>query len=107
LSEVAVEGVQSQYNSRERHPHPKCLLGTREDLLEYIHEFLNDTEGGNKPLWLYGTAGAGKSAIAFTVAKMMRGLEVTEETNIDKRLAGTFFFIRDSDAKIPLSNVKA
>ncbi|KAG1777458.1 hypothetical protein EV702DRAFT_261974 [Suillus placidus] len=91
LSEVAVKGA--QYNSRERQPHPKCLQGTRVDLLKHIHGFLDDTEK-NQLVWLHGTAGVGKSAVAFTVAERMRGLKVTEETHVEKRLAGTFFFSR-------------
>jgi hypothetical protein len=91
LSEVTVKGA--QYNSPERHPHPKCLEGTRVDLLKYIYGFLDDPEK-NKLIWLHGTAGVGKSAVAFTVAERMRGLKVTEETKVEKRLAGTFFFSR-------------
>ncbi|KAG1763821.1 hypothetical protein EV702DRAFT_1205374 [Suillus placidus] len=92
LSEVAVKGA--QYNSPERHPHPKCLQGTRVDLLKYIHGFLDDTEK-NQLVWLHGTAGVGKSAVAFTVAERMRGLKVTEQTKVEKRLGGTFFFSRE------------
>ncbi|KAG2047556.1 hypothetical protein BDR06DRAFT_860855, partial [Suillus hirtellus] len=91
LSQVAVTGA--QYNSGERLPHPKCLKGTRVDLLKYIHESLDDPEK-NQLIWLHGTAGVGKSAVAFTVAETMRSLNVTEETNVEKRLAGTFFFSR-------------
>jgi hypothetical protein len=91
LSEVAVKGA--QYNSPERHPHPKCLEGTRVDLLKYIYGFLDDPEK-NKLIWLHGTAGVGKSAVAFTVAERMKSLKVTEETKVEKRLAGTFFFSR-------------
>ncbi|KAG1855717.1 hypothetical protein DFJ58DRAFT_745399 [Suillus subalutaceus] len=89
LSEVAVKGA--QYNSCERLPHPKCLQGTWVDFLKYIHRFLDDTED-NQLVWLHGTAGVGKSAVAFTVAERMRGLKVTEEMNVEKRLVGTFFF---------------
>jgi hypothetical protein len=91
LSKVAVTGA--QYDSRERQPHPKCLQGTRVDLLKYIHGFLDDTEK-NQLVWLHGTAGVGKSAVAFTVAERMRSLKVVEETSVEKRLAGTFFFSR-------------
>jgi hypothetical protein len=91
LSEVAVKGA--QYNSRERQPHPKCLQGTREKLLTYIYAFLDHKEK-NQLIWLHGTAGVGKSAVAFTVAERLRGLKVTEETKVEKRLAGTFFFSR-------------
>ncbi|KAG2150892.1 hypothetical protein DEU56DRAFT_977589 [Suillus clintonianus] len=91
LSQVAVNGA--EYNSRERQPHPKCLEGTRVDLLNYIHDSLDDQEK-NRLIWLHGTAGVGKSAVAFTVAERMRGLKVTEQTYVEKRLAGTFFFSR-------------
>ncbi|KAG1803082.1 hypothetical protein EV424DRAFT_1331183, partial [Suillus variegatus] len=91
LSQVAVKGA--QYNSRERQPHPKCLKGTRVDLLKYIHELL-DNPDKNQLIWLHGTAGVGKSAVAYTVAETMKGMKVTERTNIEKRLAGTFFFSR-------------
>ncbi|KAG2744062.1 hypothetical protein P692DRAFT_201856611 [Suillus brevipes Sb2] len=70
-----------------------AVKGTRVDLLEYIHEFLDNTEK-NQLIWLHGMAGVGKSAVAFTVADKMRGLKVREETNVEKRLAGTFFFSR-------------
>ncbi|KAG1765744.1 hypothetical protein EV702DRAFT_940018, partial [Suillus placidus] len=83
----------AQYNSHERQPHPKCLQGTRVDLLKDIHGFQDDTEK-NQLVWLHGTAGVRKSAVAFTVAERMRGLKVTEETNVERRLAGTFFFSR-------------
>jgi hypothetical protein len=90
LSQVAVKGA--EYDSRERQPHPKCLEGTRVDLLNHIHKALDEQE--NRLIWLHGTAGVGKSAVAFTVAEKMKSLKVTEETNIEKRLAGTFFFSR-------------
>ncbi|KAG1800110.1 uncharacterized protein BJ212DRAFT_1204500, partial [Suillus subaureus] len=44
-------------------------------------------------IWLYGMAGVGKSAIAFTIAERMRGLKVTEQTSVEKQLRGTFFFL--------------
>ncbi|KAG2128242.1 hypothetical protein DEU56DRAFT_758440 [Suillus clintonianus] len=91
LSQVAVKGA--EYDSRERRPHPKCLKGTRVDLLDYIQRVLDDQDK-SRLIWLHGTAGVGKSAVAFTVAETMRGLKVTEETNIEKRLTGTFFFSR-------------
>ncbi|KAG2335967.1 hypothetical protein BDR05DRAFT_897414, partial [Suillus weaverae] len=82
LSQVTVKGA--EYDSRERQPHPKCLKGTRVDLLDYIYGLLQKKEK-NRLIWLHGTAGVGKSAVAFTVAEKMRG---------EKRLGGTFFFSR-------------
>jgi hypothetical protein len=91
LSQVAVNGA--EYDSRERQPHPKCLEGTRVDLLTYIYKVLDNPEK-NRLIWLHGTAGVGKSAVAFTVAERMRGLKVTEQTKVEERLGGTFFFSR-------------
>ncbi|KAG2035074.1 hypothetical protein BDR03DRAFT_843790, partial [Suillus americanus] len=68
LSQVAVKGA--EYGSRERQPHPKCLEGTRVDLLNYIHGLLDKKEE-SRLIWLHGTAGVGKSAVAFTVAERM------------------------------------
>ncbi|KAG1823055.1 hypothetical protein EV424DRAFT_1398190 [Suillus variegatus] len=90
LAQAAVKGA--QYDSRERQPHPKCLEGTRVVLLNYIYESL-DRQGNSQLIWLHGTAGVGKSAVAFTVAERMRGLKVKEGSK-EKRLAGTFFFSR-------------
>ncbi|KAG0700754.1 hypothetical protein DFH29DRAFT_853368, partial [Suillus ampliporus] len=91
LSQVAVKGA--EYDSRERQPHPKCLHGTRVDLLSHIHTLLDKREK-SQLIWLHGTAGVGKSAVAFTVAERMRDLKAREDTNVEKRLAGTFFFSR-------------
>ncbi|KAG1759262.1 hypothetical protein EDD22DRAFT_152249 [Suillus occidentalis] len=91
LSQVAVKGA--EHDSRERHPHPKCLAGTRVALLDYIYGLL-DKKDKNQIIWLHGTAGVGKSAVAFTVAQRMKSLKVTEQTQIETRLAGTFFFSR-------------
>ncbi|OAX37252.1 hypothetical protein K503DRAFT_245591 [Rhizopogon vinicolor AM-OR11-026] len=90
LSRVAVNGA--EYNSRERQPHPKCLKETRVDLLSHIYGLL-DNPKKSQLIWLHGTAGVGKSAVAFTVAERMRSLKVSEHAT-SKRLAGTFFFSR-------------
>ncbi|KAG2753434.1 hypothetical protein P692DRAFT_20646178, partial [Suillus brevipes Sb2] len=91
LSQVAV--LEAEYDSPEHQPHPKCLKGTRVNLLEFIRGLLDKREK-SQMIWLHGTAGIGKSAVAFTVAEMMKGLKVREDTEIETRLAGTFFFSR-------------
>ncbi|KAG1811294.1 uncharacterized protein BJ212DRAFT_1278205, partial [Suillus subaureus] len=75
----------------EHQLHPKCLEGTWVDLLSYIYELL-DNPKKNRLIWLHGTAGIGKSAVVFTIAERMKGLKVTGQTNVEKRLGGTFFF---------------
>ncbi|KAG1798608.1 uncharacterized protein HD556DRAFT_1440312 [Suillus plorans] len=92
LSQVAALGA--QYDSPERQPHPKCLEGTRVDLRKFIRELLDKREK-SQIIWLHGTAGVGKSAVAFTVAEEMKGLMISETTKIETRLAGTFFFSRN------------
>ncbi|KAG2141181.1 uncharacterized protein EDB93DRAFT_641721 [Suillus bovinus] len=91
LSHIAVKGA--EYNSPERQPHPKCLEGTRMGLLDCIYRLLDDRKK-SRLIWLHGTAGVGKSAVAFTVAENMRSLKIIEQMDIEKRLAGTFFFSR-------------
>ncbi|KAG2127144.1 uncharacterized protein EDB93DRAFT_1096811, partial [Suillus bovinus] len=92
LSQVAVLGA--QYDSSERQPHAKCLEGTRVDLLKLIDGLL-DKQEKSQIIWLHGTAGVGKSAVAFTVAERMKALKITEN-DTGTRLAGTFFFSRNS-----------
>jgi len=91
LYQVAVKGA--EYDSAERQPHPKCLKGTRVDLLDHIHGLLDNGEK-SRIIWLHGTAGVGKSAVAFTVAERMKALKVLKKITAEKRLAGSFFFSR-------------
>ncbi|KAG1718600.1 hypothetical protein EDB19DRAFT_1606507, partial [Suillus lakei] len=67
--------------------------GTRLRLLNHIYGFLDNPEK-SQHIWLDGMAGVGKSAATFTVAERMRDLKESEETTVETRLAGTFFFSR-------------
>ncbi|KAJ3535240.1 hypothetical protein NMY22_g6572 [Coprinellus aureogranulatus] len=70
------------HDSAERGPHaPKCDKGTREAVQREILSWIDC--GGQRMLWLYGPAGAGKSAIAGSIA---------DECQRRKWLAGSFFF---------------
>ncbi|KAF8066467.1 hypothetical protein FPV67DRAFT_1417372, partial [Lyophyllum atratum] len=77
------------YNSQDRYPPPKCHPGTREPILKEVYEWIENsvmTKVGSL-MWLHGPAGAGKSAIAQTVA----------ETCAERgQLAASFFFSRGS-----------
>jgi hypothetical protein len=90
LSQVAVKGA--AHDSPER-PHVECSDGTRVAILNRIDGLL-DCRENNQLIWLHGIAGVGKSVVAFTIAERMRGLKMTKDTIIEKRLAGTFFFPR-------------
>jgi len=73
------------YDSQERDPAPRCHPGTRKEILEQVDEWVNTGADGTNILWLHGPAGAGKSAIAQTVAEKYAGRN---------QLAATFFFAR-------------
>lgn len=68
------------HDSQARHPPPRCLSGTRVDLLREILEWIE--RSNKKMLWISGPAGIGKSAIAQTIAEICA-------TN---RLLGASFF---------------
>jgi len=78
------------YNSQERFPPSRCHLGTRTEILSEIEGWVGAGRGATKLLWLHGPAGAGKSAIAQTVAETCakRG-----------QLAASFFFSRSNPGR--------
>ncbi|KAJ7074628.1 hypothetical protein C8F01DRAFT_31390 [Mycena amicta] len=74
------------YNSEQRFPPPKCHPQTRVAVQEAIQSWaLSDSEEGPNVLWLCGPAGAGRSAIAQTMA---------ERWSASGDLAAAFFFAR-------------
>ena len=73
------------HDSQERDPAPRCLPGTRKEVLEKIEKWVKAGSKGKSILWLHGPAGAGKSAIAQTVAETCAGCD---------KLAASFFFAR-------------
>ncbi|KAJ7619766.1 hypothetical protein DFH06DRAFT_72308 [Mycena polygramma] len=75
----------AMHNSAERPPDPACYPGTRESVLDTLRTWSLDDSPGARLLWLYGSAGMGKSAIAQTFAA---------ERQEDGILGGSFFFRR-------------
>ena len=69
-----------------RFPPPQCHPKTREKVLKIITDWVNDPQPRWGIMWLSGPAGAGKSAIAQTIA----------ERCADEQLASSFFFLRNS-----------
>jgi hypothetical protein len=45
-----------------------CLEGTRNEILDEITAWINNTEDNTRVFWLHGNAGTGKSFIAHTIA---------------------------------------
>jgi len=75
------------HNSDERYDPPKCHPHTRKAVLKKIMDWVKDPNKVALFLWLYGPAGAGKSAIAQTIAELLEELGL---------LAAAFFFSRNA-----------
>ncbi|KAF8798343.1 hypothetical protein BYT27DRAFT_6902617 [Phlegmacium glaucopus] len=78
------------HNSAERYDPPKCHPKTRTAVLKKIMDWVQGLEDSERRcyfMWLYGPAGAGKSAIAQSIAELCHEL---------KLLAASFFFSRTS-----------
>ena len=75
------------HNSDERYDPPKCHPHTRRAVLTKIMDWVKDANKVALFLWLYGPAGAGKSAIAQTIAELL------EKAGL---LAAAFFFSRNA-----------
>ena len=74
------------HDSIARFPPPRCHPKTREKVLKTIMDWVNDPHARQRIIWLNGPAGAGKSAIAQTIAGRCSG----------EQLAASFFFLRNS-----------
>ncbi|KAF8159157.1 hypothetical protein B0H34DRAFT_391843 [Crassisporium funariophilum] len=78
------------HNSGERFEPPKCHPGTRGAILAKIMSWIKKDQRKDFIMWLFGPAGAGKSALAQTIAEMCfeQGL-----------LLATFFFSRTTPGR--------
>ena len=75
------------HNSEERYDPPKCHPHTRKAVLKKIEDWVKDANKVALFLWLCGPAGAGKSAIAQTIAELLAKAGL---------LAAAFFFSRNA-----------
>ncbi|KAF8811000.1 hypothetical protein BYT27DRAFT_7090460 [Phlegmacium glaucopus] len=74
------------HNSAERYDPPKCHPQTRVAVIQAIVDWIEDGQKTSFIKWLYGPAGAGKSAIAQEIAELYHKSE---------RLAASFFWSRN------------
>ncbi|KAF8970336.1 hypothetical protein BDZ97DRAFT_1914653 [Flammula alnicola] len=72
-------------DSSERFDPPKCAPDTRISIIHEIIDWITNEDDASSMMWLYGPAGAGKSALAQSIAELCRK---------EKRLAASFFFSR-------------
>ncbi|KAJ7353274.1 hypothetical protein DFH08DRAFT_739086, partial [Mycena albidolilacea] len=77
--------LEALYNSAESFPQPKCHPETRTTILDDLHSWAISHESASSIFWLYGPAGAGKSAIMQTLCQKL---------DHNGHLAGSFFFKR-------------
>ncbi|KAM6499472.1 hypothetical protein JOM56_004980, partial [Amanita muscaria] len=77
------------HNSAEQDPYRRCHPGTRKNVLRRVRYWIDNPNLTDRIFWLYGPAGAGKSAIAQTIAHGYKQGEV----------AATFFFYRSDPGR--------
>ena len=77
----------AMHDSNERFPPPRCHPSTRERILQRILNWVESDPSSERILWLSGSPGTGKSAIAQTIS---------ERCKQNGRLAATFFFSTSS-----------
>ncbi|KAH9477359.1 hypothetical protein JR316_0009565 [Psilocybe cubensis] len=87
-------------DSTERFDPPKCAPDTRVAIINEILEWMSNADEESSVMWLYGPAGAGKSALSQTLAEMNQD---------QKRLLASFFFSRTaanrSDGRLLISTL--
>ncbi|KAM6499597.1 hypothetical protein JOM56_005105 [Amanita muscaria] len=77
------------HNSAVQDPERRCHPGTRENVLKQLRHWIDNPNATDRIFWLHGPAGAGKSAIAQTIAHGYDQGEVT----------ATFFFFRSDPGR--------
>ncbi|KAJ3566069.1 hypothetical protein NP233_g7232 [Leucocoprinus birnbaumii] len=84
----------AEFDSSARHPAPQCHPQTRVELRNRIDDWLDGSlkSRSSSMLWVTGSAGVGKTAVAQTVA---------QRCNETGRLGGTFFFSRPGERNDP------
>ncbi|KAK7049445.1 hypothetical protein VNI00_006051 [Paramarasmius palmivorus] len=88
--------VNAFYNAEQRFPPPKCHPGTRLGMLRKLRKRI-ESPGAIRVLWLSGTVGVGKSAIAQTLSEEFFG----------SRIAAAFFFSRNDETRDKLDPLVA
>ncbi|KAF8987941.1 hypothetical protein BDQ17DRAFT_1483161 [Cyathus striatus] len=74
---------EASHDAGERYDAPRCHPETRKAVLNNIMSWINSDNEATRIMWLYGPAGAGKSAISQTTA---------EECYNEGKLAASYFF---------------
>src|SRR5882762_3365211 len=81
------------HDSAERHPPPNCHPDTRKAVRRIILDWIHN-ESSTSFLWLYGPAGAGKTAILQAIAEFL-----CSPSGSGQIFGGSFFFSRGKEKR--------
>ncbi|KAF8816498.1 hypothetical protein BYT27DRAFT_7182054 [Phlegmacium glaucopus] len=82
------------HDSAERYPPPNCHPDTRMAVRQIILDWIHNESSALPFLWLYGPAGAGKTAILQAIAEFL----CSSSRNYEN-FGGSFFFSRGKDGR--------
>ena len=77
------------HDSAERHPPPNCHPDTRKAVRQIILDWIHNESSASPFFWLYGPAGAGKTAILQAIAEFL-----CSPSGSGQNFGGSFFFSR-------------
>ena len=77
------------HDSAERCPPPSCHPGTRNAVRQIILDWIRRDSWDSSFFWLYGPAGAGKTAILQAIAEFL-----SSRSGFNENFGGSFFFSR-------------
>ena len=82
------------HNSAERYPPPNCHPDTRKAVRQIILDWIHSECSASSFLWLYGSAGAGKTAILQAIAEFL-----SSPSESGRNFAASFFFTRGKEGR--------
>ena len=82
------------HDSAERYPTPNCHPDTRKAVRQIILDWIKTDCWASYFFWLYGPAGAGKTAILQAIAELL-----CSTSGSDQNFGGSFFFSRGKQGR--------
>ena len=82
------------HDSVERYPPPNCHSDTRKAVRQVILDWILSESSASSFFWLYGPAGAGKTAILQAIAEFL-----CSPSESDQNFGGSFFFSRGKQGR--------
>ena len=82
------------HDSAERYPPPNCHPDTRKAVRQIILDWIHNESSESYFFWLYGPAGAGKTAILQAIAELL-----CSPSESGQNFGGSFFFSRGKQGR--------